>query len=322
MPRIIIGSLAMSISILGNAAVVDVERVRLTTSSLADMEEFYRDALGFRVVSRGVLEGRSAESLLGLAQSARTLTMQLGKERVEFVSFAHPGRPYPPGSLSPDLWFQHFAIVVSDMDSAYARLRKSHFQSISVGGPQTLPEEDGRVRAFKFRDPDGHPLELIYFPPGQGRSLWSGAGDITRGIDHTAICVSKTANSVDFYGKLLGMMIAYEVVNRGLTQERLDATFGAMVRITGLRPQLVDGPGIELLDYRAPSSGRPRPLDSHANDLWHAEVILKVDSLDDTIQSMDRAGVRFVSPGIVQLEDGRRAASVLDPDGHVVVLEQ
>jgi hypothetical protein len=31
---------------------------------------------------------------------------------------------------------------------------------------------NGSVQAFKFRDRDGHPLELLYFPPGQGRPIW------------------------------------------------------------------------------------------------------------------------------------------------------
>jgi hypothetical protein len=33
-------------------------------------------------------------------------------------------------------------------------------------------------------------------------------------------------------------------------------------------------------------------------------------------------GARFVSPGIVTLADGTRAACVLDPDGHRLVIEQ
>jgi hypothetical protein len=111
--------------------------------------------------------------------------MRLGSNEVEFMEYRPPGRPYPEGSGSLDLWFQHFAIVVSDMDKAYARLRHVAFVPISSGGPQTLPERDGRVRAFKFRDPDGHPLELLYFPPGQGRTLWHRSADtqVFLGID-------------------------------------------------------------------------------------------------------------------------------------------
>ena len=304
-----------------DGAVVDVDSIRLTTSSLAKMESFYREALGFRTVGRGSLSSPSDERLLGLAQSAKTLTMQLGGDQIQFIMFSRRGRPYPQDSLSPDLWFQHFAIVVTDIDAAYARLRRSHFRSISRGGPQTLPEIDGRVRAFKFRDPDGHPLEFLYFPPGQGRGVWSGPGDITRGIDHTAIGISNTTASIEFYGKLLGMIVSYEVVNKGIAQERLDDTFDAMVRITGFRPDSANGPGIELLDYRAPSTGRRALANARANDLWHVETVLRVDSLDETIASLTRAGVRFVSPGIVPLSSGKRGATVLDPDGHVIVIE-
>jgi catechol 2,3-dioxygenase-like lactoylglutathione lyase family enzyme len=311
---------AVFLSPVCDAGVMDLDSIRLTTSSLEKMESFYRDALGFRTVARGNLENTNYERLQGLARSAKTLTMQLGRDQVQFISFARRGRPYPKDSLSPDLWFQHFAIVVTDMDAAYARLRRSRFQPISLGGPQTLPENNGRVRAFKFRDPDGHPLEFLYFPPGQGRSIWSGPGEITRGIDHTAIGVSSTPASMEFYGKLLGMHISYEVVNQGIAQEKLDDAFDAMVRITGYRPDSTSGPGIELLDYRAPSIGRRARADSRANDLWHVETVLRVDALDETVASLNRAGVRFVSPGIVPLISGKRAASVLDPDGHVIVI--
>jgi catechol 2,3-dioxygenase-like lactoylglutathione lyase family enzyme len=98
------------------------------------------------------------------------LVMRLGGEEVEFVAYRRPGRAYPADSRSPDLWFQHFAIVVSDMDRAYRQLQRAGARPISRGGPQTLPEQNGRVRAFKFRDPDGHPLELLFFPDGQGRA--------------------------------------------------------------------------------------------------------------------------------------------------------
>lgn len=309
---------------LCNAAVLEIERIDVTVASLPRTEAFYRDALGFHTVSGGGINDVSTERLLGVPATAHTLTMALGHEQVEFIAFTRRGRPYPPGSRSPDLWFQHFAIVVSDMDAAYARLRSARFKAISQGGPQTLPAADGAVRAFKFRDPDGHPLELIYFPPGQGRTVWSGmhrAGP-TLGIDHTALCVASTAASKAFYETLLGMKTAYEVLNQGPAQERLDDTFAARVRITGLRPNSTEGPGVELLDYRAPSIGRARPADSDALDLWHARTVFKVSELGAMVTALDRAGVRFVSPGVVPLEGGKQAVAVLDPDGHEIVLEQ
>ena len=40
-------------------------------------------------------------------------------------------------SRSNDRWFQHVAIIVSDMDKAYARLRANRVRHASTG-PQTL----------------------------------------------------------------------------------------------------------------------------------------------------------------------------------------
>lgn len=321
------GVLALALAVLaGHAAagVVRVERIVLTVADLDRTEAFYRDALGFQPVERTERTDAATQRLRGVASASRSLTMQLGQERVEFTQFRDAGRPYPADSQSPDLWFQHFAIVVSDMDAAYARLQTVPFRPISVGGPQTLPEEDGHVRAFKFRDPDGHPLELIYFPPGTGRATWAGTGQrpLSLGIDHTAIGISRTPASKTFYAGLLGLSQAYEVLNRGPRQDDLDATFDAMVRITGVRPASADGPGVEFLDYRAPPTGRAMPADSRSNDLWHAHVVMAVDDLDRLIRTLDEAGVRFVSPGIVPLPDGHKAAAVLDPDGHPIVLEQ
>ncbi|TMH26874.1 MAG: VOC family protein [Betaproteobacteria bacterium] len=309
---------------MARAGVIEIERIAVTVSDLGRTEAFYRDGLGFRTLARQSFDDPAMQRLLGVKKAADTMTMQLGRERVEFIRYQLPGRDYPADSRSPDLWFQHFAVVVGDMDAAYAKLQQVPFKPVSVGGPQTLPEQDGRVRAFKFRDPDGHPVELLYFPPGQGRKSWSAAppGKIDLGIDHTAISVSDSTASIAFYGKLLGMTVAYEVVNQGPAQERLDGTVGAKVRITGLRPSSPDGLGIELLDYRAPATGRQLPADSRGDDAWHAHVVLRVDGLDGLVADLERAGVRFVSPGIVRLANGRRAIEIVDPDGHALVVEE
>jgi len=307
------------------AAVVAVERIGLTVTDLDRTERFYRDGLGFVTVGRRHVEDPAVARLLGVTGAViDSLVMRLGSNEVEFMEYRPPGRPYPEGSRSPDLWFQHFAIVVSDMDAAYARLRHVAFTPISTGGPQTLPERNGRVRAFKFRDPDGHPLELLYFPPGQGRTLWqrSDDGRVFLGIDHSAIDVSDTAASEAFYGGLLGMTIAYEVTNRGPTQDALDGVSRAVVRITGLRPGSPNGPGIEFLDYRAPSTGRPMPADTASNDVIDAHLVLCVDDLKRQVRQLEANHVRFVSPGIVALGGGIDAALVRDPDGHMLLLEE
>jgi catechol 2,3-dioxygenase-like lactoylglutathione lyase family enzyme len=307
-----------------DARAIQIERIVITVSDLDRTEAFYRDGLGFTTTTRQSSDESATEHLTGVAGSVDTLTMELGRERVEFIRYRKPGREYPVNSRSPDLWFQHLAIVVADMDAAYARLQKVSFKPISEGGPQTLPEEDGHVRAFKFRDPDGHPLELLYFPAGQGRQIWAvhDKDRIELGVDHTAISVSQTPASLAFYAKLLGMTAAYKVTNTGVAQDRLDGIRNAKVRITGLRPASQDGPGIELLDYRSLPRGRPPSLDARSDDLWHAHVVLRVDALDDMVAALHRHKVRFVSSGIVRLGTGKRAVEIADPDGHSLVLEE
>jgi catechol 2,3-dioxygenase-like lactoylglutathione lyase family enzyme len=306
-----------------HAAALRIERIVITVSDLDRTEAFYRDGLGFKTVARKAIADPAIGRLLGASGPIDTLTMTLGREQVEFIRFKKPGRTYPEDSRSPDLWFQHFAIVVSDMNAAYARLRTVEFKPISDGGPQTLPKENGGVEAFKFRDPDGHPLELLYFPAGQGREVWhsSDQGLVDLGIDHTAISVSETPVSMAFYRGLLGMKAAYEVVNKGKAQDRLDGVENARIRITGLRPRSRDGAGIELLDYRNEPRGLPSPT-SRPNDLWHAHIVMRVSELDRMVSALARHRVRVVSPGIVRLDDGRRAVEVADPDGHELLLEE
>jgi catechol 2,3-dioxygenase-like lactoylglutathione lyase family enzyme len=310
-----------------DAAVTRIERITVTVADLARTEQFYRDGLGFERVDEATLTDPALAHLLGVKNARlRVLTMRLGAETVEFVRYQPKGKPYPADSRSPDLWFQHFAIIVSDMDKAYQRLAKVRFTPISTGGPQTLPPANGSVQAFKFRDPDGHPLELLFFPPGQGRSVWheQPAGKLFLGIDHSAIGVSNTPKSREFYTRLLGMSVAYEVLNRGPAQENLDGTFNAVVQITGLRPTGAQGPGIEFLDYRTPPTGRPTPVDVESNAIQHVHLDMVVDDIDGLARTLWDAGVPFVSPGVVELKGGKfhKALLVRDPDGHALLLEQ
>ena len=305
-----------------HAAALRIERIVITVSDLDRTEAFYRDGLGFRTIAKAIADPAIGR-LLGVSGPIDKLTMALGREQIEFIRFKQQGRSYPEDSRSPDLWFQHFAIVVADMDAAYARLRTVELKPISDGGPQTLPKEDGGVRAFKFRDPDGHPLELLYFPVGQGREVWHtpDRGLVDLGVDHTAISVSETPTSMAFYRGLLGMKVAYEVTNKGTAQDRLDGIEKARVRITGLRPRSHDGAGIELLDYRQAPRGRPTPT-SRADDLWHAHIVMRVSGLDRLVSALTSHKVRVVSPGIVRLSNGRRAVEIADPDGHELMLEE
>ncbi|MCB0581989.1 MAG: glyoxalase, partial [Phaeodactylibacter sp.] len=66
--------------------------------------------------------------------------LQLGQEQIELIEFVNESRQLPPpaDARSNDLWFQHIAIVVSDMEAAYQRLREYRVKHVSTA-PQTLP---------------------------------------------------------------------------------------------------------------------------------------------------------------------------------------
>lgn len=271
--------------------------IGITVSDLERATEFYTGVLRFEPAGDVREElGEELERRIGVfGARTRTLRLRLGREEIELTQYLAPeGRPIPADSRSNDGWFQHIAIVVSDIDRAYAVLREHHVRHASTG-PQTLPawnKNAAGIAAFYFKDPDGHILEVIRFPPGKGDPRWqSPAGGLFLGIDHTAIVTRSTARSLAFYRDRLGLRVAGGSENSGTEQEHLNNVRGARLRITTLRADA--GPGVELLEYLSPGPGRPMPQDAAANDLWHWHTLVE-------------------APGA----DGRLT---LDPDGHAVL---
>ncbi len=310
---------------------VQVQRIRAIGLTVADCNhslEFYTQALAFELVSDITVEGQDYSDLEGVSGAKiRIVTLRLGDELIELMEYLNiQGKPIPSYSQSNDLWFQHLAIVVSDMDRAYAHLRSFSIEPISVA-PQTIPLENkasGGVRAFKFKDPDGHDLELIWFPPDKGQDQWhQNSHSLFLGIDHSAIAISNTEQSLHFYRDLLGMQIDSRSLNWRATQSRLDNLPGAEVKITALRP-VQDGVGIELLDYIVPGKGRPMPSDWKSCDIAHIQIELVVNNLEQLVDKLRRNGVEFVSSRIVQFSDRsfpyQQGCLVKDPDGHAILL--
>jgi catechol 2,3-dioxygenase-like lactoylglutathione lyase family enzyme len=298
-----------------------VEAVGLTVSDMDRAVEFYSGVLAFEKVSDVEIAGDAFEHLEGIfGARARVVRMRLGDEQIQLTEYLAPrGRPIPVDSRSQDRWFQHVAIIVSDMGKAYAVLRAHKVQHTSTG-PQRLPDWNpnaGGIEAFYFKDPDGHTLEILEFPKDKGLAKWHRRTDeLFLGIDHTAIVAGNTDTSLAFYRDVLGMSVVGTSENYGTEQEHLNNVFGARLRITALRA--TSGPGVELLEYLAPTDGRPYPDDARSNDLVHWQTIVRTGDPDGAAQALRRARARFVSPGVVTLGDTARSAVVRDPDGHAV----
>jgi len=312
-PRFLVLFVALSWCALINARAatpVAVDSVGIPVSDMERSRAFYRDVLGYREVADREVFGEPYERLFGVfGVRLHAVRMRLGDEFIELMQFQTPrGRPLPVDSRSNDRWFQHVAIIVRDMDEAYAALRAHHVGYASTA-PQRLPDWNpnaGGIQAFYFRDPDNNNLEVLAFPPGKGQPKWQRKDALFLGIDHTAIVVRDTSRSLAFYRDLVGLSVAGSSENYGTEQEHLNNVRGAHLRITALRGPR--GPGIEFLEYLAPADGRDIPADSRATDAWYWQINL--DAADPA-----RAGGEPVAlPG--RELGAARGVIVRDPDGH------
>jgi catechol 2,3-dioxygenase-like lactoylglutathione lyase family enzyme len=297
-------------------------RVSITVADLGRTTAFFRDALGLNAGPQCTWTDPSRLRVLGLdeAMHAQSVDVPVGGQIIELVAFDPPGRPYPSERAANDQWFEHLALVTHNIGMAAGTLGRSRPGAITLGAPVVLPPNTGRVSAFKLRDPEGHPLELIEFPENVGVPVWQGgAATGIIGYDHTAIVVADLERSLSFYADLLGLRVGGRSLNRGPEQDRLDGLTGCEVDVVALEPAEVATPHIELLHYRKPH-GRAATGRVRASDIASARQVHAVDDLDALSARLRAEGVEFVSDGVVTLADGRRAVSVSDPDGHMLVL--
>ncbi|MHB8423879.1 MAG: VOC family protein [Gammaproteobacteria bacterium] len=303
-----------------NGRVLRVLCVSRIVADLARAKAFYCAALGFRTVEEAAHTRPVWAQLPAVAATPiQTTRLRIGQQEMELTAFEPDGAPYPPGSYTADLWFQHLAIVTSDITVAYQRLQHHGATPITRDGPQRLPPAAGGVTAFKFRDPDGHPLELIQFPAGSGSAIWHQEypDAVTIGIDHTAVSVADTGRSTAFYCGLLGLVEISRQVNSGPEQQRLDDLQDVAVDVVGLQPAAAT-PHLELLGYRAP---RGRALAAAGlRDIAADRLVLQVQNLPALSQALTGAGASILATGPVVSVHSSHAAVVRDPDGHLLVL--
>lgn len=283
-----------------------IARISLTTQCPDRLANFYADAFGFRRIGTERSGGAWFGQLMGLdGATADAIVLRLGEQVIELLAFSRPGAPYPPEIAANDPRFQHFAIVVNDMKAAYQRLCGCPgWSATSTGGPQQLPSRSGGGVAFKFRDPEGHPLELLQFPPGKAPSPWDrplSAGPCL-GIDHSAVTAASSTASVAFY-RSLGFQVSAQTLNQGIEQDQLDGLDSAEVEVTALATPGAAPPHVELLCYRNLHS--PAPVVLASSDVAATRLVLEVEERQTSS---------------VPLGGGRFAARLHDPTGHALIL--
>src|SRR5215470_5695880 len=297
-----------------SSAVQRVKTIGFTVGDIDREASFFANVLGFEKIA-----------------NMRIVQLKLGEQVIELTQYVSPptGRNIPVWSNSNDAWFQHMAIVVGDMDAAYKILQDNNVRQIS-SHPITIPASNpgaAGVKAIKFHDPERHPLELIFFPPGKGDPSWQKPSDkLFRGIDHTAMTVPSTDKGVTFYRDLLGFNVGVTTLNSGTTQDVLDGLLNDTCLVTSMMPPSAP-PHVEFLEYKTPPGGRLMPAESKANDLWNWQATLVSKNIQALAGRLRQAGAQFISSSVVAIPEAaqskfgfKKALMIRDTNGHALRL--
>lgn len=300
---------------------IAVHAISITVKDLGKSLDFYTKVLPFKHIGTEEFYGTESEMLMNqFGIRYKIAHLQLGEEYIDLIDYLTPGgRSIPETQKSNDLSFQHIAIVVRDMDKAFAWLAQHPIEYVSTA-PQTIPATNkaaAGVRAFYFHDPDNHNLELIYFPKGKGDPRWQKPGtELFLGIDHSAIGISQTDSSLRFWQNLLGLVKKGESHNSGTEQAHLNNVENAELLITGLGAK-EKGIGVEFLQYIQPGPGQPYPMDTRCDDLWNWFIRITCDDATLLYQQLQLNQTWLVSKQIVN-QHGVQQFIARDPDGHAI----
>ena len=137
-----------------------IHHTALSTPDLARAVAFYRDLLGFEVVSEfGWPAGsKGPDRMLGLEGTAcRAAMLRHGDSMLELFEFSQPTpRPQAPDRPVVDHGITHVCFLVDDVEVEHARLAAAGVRFHYPPRPSR-----GGVRACYGRDPDGNVFELI-----------------------------------------------------------------------------------------------------------------------------------------------------------------
>lgn len=278
--------------------------------------DFYSRALLFEKVSDVQTSGADVARLFGVSgPRVRVVTMRLGAERLELVEDRGRVSRQPPAEAARDgSAVARIALAVNDIEQASLWLQRQHVQGTPEASADARQNTTG-VRALSFEDPDGHALEIVEYPAGQGDARWQRPTDrVFLGIDHAALVVGDTDESLRFYRDTLGLRVTAR--RESDAPEPSSAGTTGRSRITTLRGG--GGPAIELFESPAPRDARP------ASQRGSRQTLVVTTDAKLPVAGAGWSSAENERGKIVSIADAtlgfRRGVTALDPDGHRVQL--
>ena len=269
---------------------------------------FYTGALGFDV-----------GDYTSHTDSSQSVHLTLGTESMELYS---PGQWHESvnneNATINNTAFQHVAVVTQNMRESLKQIRHFKPQFISGDAAVHLPRGAGGVIACKFLDPDGHPLELISFPPDVGDTQWHHSIDngLNLGIDHSAMSVIDIDRSISFYVYGLGFKINSRHFNQGVEQAHLDGVNESVVDVVALAPSTQGTPHLELLGYRVPAA-QQRKIPVSIDEDHADQLVLLVDDIAAVLTNLRDMYASYDLPDSLMEAE---SALIRDVDGHILRL--
>jgi catechol 2,3-dioxygenase-like lactoylglutathione lyase family enzyme len=290
----------------------------ITVQDVDRSVDFYSRALLFEKISDVETSGAEVARLFGVAgPHVRVVTMRLGSERLELVE--DPGRvgrqtpaEAPPGERAAS----RIALAVNDIEQASLWLQRQHVQRTPGAPAQEAIQSTSGVRAVSFEDPDGHALEIVQYPAGQGDARWQRPTDrVFLGIDHAALVVGDTDESLRFYRDTLGLRVTAR--RESDPSEPSSPGAAARSRITTLRGG-GGGPAIELFESLSPRDGHG------ASQRGGRQTLVVTTGTKLPVTGAEWSSAANERGRIVSIADAtlgfRRGLTTVDPDGHRVQL--
>ncbi len=144
-----------------------ISHIGICVSDLERSVAFYRDALGFQLLSDLEVSGAETEQLLDLEPVVlHAVYLERDGTRIELLHFEEPGETGAPGPHPVNrLGLTHLSFRVDDLDNAVEAVERSGGRALKRS---RIDNPRFQTAALFVTDPDGLRIELLAAPGDPG----------------------------------------------------------------------------------------------------------------------------------------------------------